>query len=104
MEYTWDLLYVTMFVQITTCFLSDLFFLVSFVPPTIGFYYAWTMYIYPWISKPDAPPQASPSNYDSVAPCRAPPRPPHAHPGPPSPQGMQEIAGKKQKVKNGRGR
>jgi len=75
MEYTWDLLYVTMFVQITTCFLSDLFFLVSFVPPTIGFYYAWTMYIYPWISKPDAPPQ-----------------------------GMQEIAGKKQKVKNGRGR
>jgi len=55
LEYTWDLLYVIMFIQMATCFLSDVFFLVAFVPPAIGFYFAWTMYIYPWISKPDQP-------------------------------------------------
>ena len=25
------------------------------IPPCIGFYYLWTMVIYPWISRPDAP-------------------------------------------------
>ena len=55
-EYTWDMLYVTMFVQLTTGFLSDLFWLIHFFPPCIGFYYLWTMVIYPWISKPDEEP------------------------------------------------
>jgi hypothetical protein len=64
LEYTWDLLYVTMFIQMTTCFLSDLFFLVSFIPPMIGFYHAWIKVIYPWISKPDAPSQVRPQNSD----------------------------------------
>ena len=54
-EYTWDLLYTTMFVQLATGLLSDWFALVAVVPPCIGFYYAWTQYVYPWISKPDEP-------------------------------------------------
>lgn len=55
-RYTWDLLYVTMFVQLTTGFLSDWFWLFSAVPPSIGVYYLWTSVIYPWISKPDPEP------------------------------------------------
>ena len=52
-EYTWDMLYVTIFVQQTTAFVSDWFWLIYTIPPCIGFYYLWTMVIYPWISKPD---------------------------------------------------
>ena len=55
-RYTWDLLYVTIFLQLSTGFLSDWFWLFSLVPPTIGVYYLWTMIIYPWISKPDPEP------------------------------------------------
>ena len=54
-EYTWDILYVTIFVQLGTGFLSDWLWLVYTIPPCIGFYYLWTMVIYPWISKPDEP-------------------------------------------------
>ena len=56
-EYTWDMLFTTEFVQLTTCFVSDAFWLVYLVPPTVGFYFLWTMVIYPWISKPDEEPQ-----------------------------------------------
>ena len=56
-EYTWDMLYVTIFVQLTTGFVSDWFWLVYLIPPCIGTYYLWTMVIYPWISKPDEEPQ-----------------------------------------------
>merc|ERR1712232_1215778 len=47
-EYTWDILYVTIFVQITTGFVSDLFWIVYAILPCIAFYYLWTMVIYPW--------------------------------------------------------
>ena len=56
-EYTWDMLFVTQFVQLTTCFLSDWFWLIYLIPPNIGLYFLWTRIIYPWISKPDAEPQ-----------------------------------------------
>ncbi len=46
----------TIFLQLSTGFLSDWFWLFSLVPPTIGVYYLWTMIIYPWISKPDPEP------------------------------------------------
>ena len=58
LEYTWDMLFVTMFVQLATGFLSDVFWLVHLIPPSIGFYYLWIKVIYPWISKPD--PEAAP--------------------------------------------
>ena len=54
LEYTWDMLYVTMFVQLGTGFISDWFWLIYLIPPIIGFYFLWTKVIYPWISKPDA--------------------------------------------------
>ena len=56
-EYTWDILYVTIFVQNATAFLSDWFWLLYTIPPGVGFYYLWTMVIYPWISKPDEEPE-----------------------------------------------
>ena len=52
-EYTWDMLYVTMFVQLGTGFVSDLFWLIYLIPPSVAFYFLWTKVIYPWISKPD---------------------------------------------------
>lgn len=54
LEYTWDMLYTTFFVQLTTGFISDWFWLIYLVPPSMGLYYLWTLVIYPWISKPDA--------------------------------------------------
>ena len=48
------MLYVNLFVQLTSAFISDWFWLVYLIPPSIGFYYLWTKVIYPWISKPDA--------------------------------------------------
>ena len=59
LEYTWDLLYTTLFIQLTTGFISDWFWLLGLVPPSIGLYYLWTMVIYPWISKPDEDPAAA---------------------------------------------
>lgn len=53
LEYCWDMVYTTAFVQLTTAFVSDLFWLLMLVPPAIGLYFLWTMVIYPWISKPD---------------------------------------------------
>ena len=47
------MLYVNLFVQVTSGFLSDWFWLVYLIPPNIGFYFLWTRVIYPWISKPD---------------------------------------------------
>ena len=41
-RYTWDLLYTTMFVQLMTAFVSDWFWLLYLVPPSIGFYFLWT--------------------------------------------------------------
>lgn len=55
-EYTWDMLYVTLFVQLATAFISDWFWLLHAVPPSIGFYMLWIKVIYPWISRPDAEP------------------------------------------------
>jgi len=55
LEYTWDMLYTTIFVQLTTGFISDLFWLLYLLPPCIGFYFLWTQVIYPWISKPEEP-------------------------------------------------
>ena len=46
----------TIFLQLSTGFLSDWCWLFSLVPPTIGVYYLWTMIIYPWIIKPDPEP------------------------------------------------
>jgi hypothetical protein len=48
-EYTWDMLYTTIFVHLTTGFISDLFWLLYLLPPCIGFYFLWTQVIYPWI-------------------------------------------------------
>ena len=59
-EYTRDMLYVTAFIQLATGFVSDWFWLLHLVPPTIGFYVLWVKVIYPWISKPDAEPDAAP--------------------------------------------
>ena len=42
LEYVWDMLYWTMFVQLGSGFVSDLFWLLHFVPPTVAFYYLWT--------------------------------------------------------------
>ena len=50
------MLYVTIFVQTTTGFLSDWFWILYTIPPVIAFYQAWTKIIYPWISKPDEEP------------------------------------------------
>ena len=61
-EYTWDMLYTTMFVQLSTAFISDWFWLLYLIPPAIGLYYLWTMVIYPWISRPDANADADPGN------------------------------------------
>ena len=53
LEYCWDMVYTTAFVQLSTAFVSDWFWLLMLVPPAIGVYFLWTMLIYPWISKPD---------------------------------------------------
>ena len=53
LEYTWDMLYITIFVQLTTGFVSDLFWLLYLIPPSVGTYFLWVKVIYPWISKPD---------------------------------------------------
>ena len=58
-EYTRDMLYVTAFVQVMTSFVSDWWWLLHLVPPSIGFYFLWTKVVYPWISKPDPEPQAT---------------------------------------------
>ena len=55
-EYTWDMLYTTLFVQLMSGFVSDLFWLLFLIPPSVGFYFLWTRVIYPWISKPDEEP------------------------------------------------
>ena len=47
------MLYTTMFVQLASGFVSDWFWLLYLVPPSIGMYYLWTGVIYPWISRPD---------------------------------------------------
>ena len=47
------MLFVSIFVQLGTGFVSDWLWLVYTVPPTIGLYYLWVKIIYPWISKPD---------------------------------------------------
>lgn len=57
------MLYTTMFVQLTTGFLSDWFWLIYLVPPTIALYMLWTRVVYPWISKPD--PEAVPQPQQS---------------------------------------
>ena len=57
-EYCWDMLFVSIFVQLGTGFVSDWLWLVYTVPPAIGLYYLWVKIIYPWISKPDEEPQA----------------------------------------------
>ncbi|KAL1507087.1 hypothetical protein AB1Y20_007946 [Prymnesium parvum] len=54
LEYTWDMLYTTLFVQLATGFLHDGFWLLFTIPPCIGVYFLWTKVIYPWISKPDS--------------------------------------------------
>ena len=54
------MLYVTMFVQLGSGFISDLFWLLHLVPPSIGFYFLWTKVVYPWISKPDPEPEDVP--------------------------------------------
>ena len=59
-EYTWDILFTTMFVQLATAFISDWFWLVGTIPPSVGCYFLWTMVIYPWISKPDEPREPMP--------------------------------------------
>ena len=65
-EYTWDMLYVTMFVQLATGFVSDWFWLLYTIPPSVGFYYLWTKVIYPWISKPDEDPSVQPEQKTKV--------------------------------------
>ena len=40
-EYCWDLLFLTIFVQLGTAFLSDWLWLVYLIPPAIGVYYLW---------------------------------------------------------------
>ena len=57
LEYVWDLLYVTMFIQLGSGFVSDWFWVTAIIPPIIGFYFLWIKIIYPWISKPDAEPE-----------------------------------------------
>ncbi len=57
-EYCWDMLFLSVFVQLGTGFLSDWLWLVYTVPPAIGLYYLWVKIIYPWISKPDEDPNA----------------------------------------------
>ena len=47
------MLFVSIFVQLGTGFVSDWLWLVYTVPPAIGLYYLWVKIIYPWISKPD---------------------------------------------------
>jgi len=54
LEYSWDLLFVTMFIQLGTGLVSDWFWLTAIIPPVIGMYYLWVKVIYPWISTPDA--------------------------------------------------
>ena len=54
LEYSWDLLFVTMFIQLGTGLVSDWFWLTAIIPPIIGMYYLWVKVIYPWISTPDA--------------------------------------------------
>mmetsp|Transcript_14400 Transcript_14400/g.34855 ORF Transcript_14400/g.34855 Transcript_14400/m.34855 type:complete len:160 (+) Transcript_14400:15-494(+) len=51
-EYCWDMVWITLFVQVASC-ASDWFWLIYLIPPCVGAYYAWTLVIYPWISKPD---------------------------------------------------
>lgn len=63
-RYTWDMLYITLFVQLTTGFISDFFWLVMLIPPSIGLYFLWTKVIYPWISRPDPEPQQMPDPND----------------------------------------
>lgn len=53
LEYCWDMLYVTMLVQLGSGFISDWFWMLYTVPPGYGFYHLWVTKIYPWISKPD---------------------------------------------------
>lgn len=66
LEYTWDMLYVTMFVQLTTGFISDWFWLLYLIPPCVAFYYLWTKVIYPWISKPDEEKEEMPGSAAGV--------------------------------------
>eukprot|EP00310_Coccolithus_braarudii_P023786 CAMPEP_0183351738 /NCGR_PEP_ID=MMETSP0164_2-20130417/26222_1 /TAXON_ID=221442 /ORGANISM="Coccolithus pelagicus ssp braarudi, Strain PLY182g" /LENGTH=175 /DNA_ID=CAMNT_0025523997 /DNA_START=13 /DNA_END=540 /DNA_ORIENTATION=- len=54
-EYAWDMILLTIFVQITTALISDWFWLLYLIPPGVGSYFLWVKMIYPWISKPDAP-------------------------------------------------
>jgi hypothetical protein len=41
-RYAWDLLYWNILVQLGSGFVSDVFWLLHLVPPTIGFYFLWT--------------------------------------------------------------
>ena len=64
------MLYVTMFVQLGSGFVSDWFWLFYLIPPAIGLYYLWTGIIYPWISRPDPEQDSSQvsSNQESARP------------------------------------
>ncbi|KAL3913332.1 MAG: hypothetical protein SGPRY_008018 [Prymnesium sp.] len=60
LEYTWDMLYIALFVQVlTTGFIHDGFFILLTIPPCIGVYYLWIKVIYPWISRPEESPPLS---------------------------------------------
>ena len=65
-RYCWDMLYTSMFVQLGSGFVSDLFWLVYLIPPSVGFYYLWVKVIYPWISKPDEEPEPMPEKKQKV--------------------------------------
>ena len=56
LEYTWDMLYETIFLQLATGFVSDWWWLVHLIPPNVAFYFLWIKVIYPWISRPDPDP------------------------------------------------
>ena len=68
LEYSWDMLYVTMFVQLATAFISDWFWLIYTIPPSVGFYFLWTGVIYPWISRPDPEPMGVPGQPEKGTP------------------------------------
>lgn len=67
LEYSWDMLYTTMFVQLSSAFISDWFWLLYLIPPSIGLYFLWTMVIYPWISRPDPEPAEAPDTQGKKA-------------------------------------
>ncbi|KAG8468320.1 hypothetical protein KFE25_013403 [Diacronema lutheri] len=59
-EYCWDMVWVTMFVQLLACYTEWAWVLYS-IPPAIGSCYGgytlWMRVVYPWISKVDSLPE-----------------------------------------------